>query len=707
MSSDIPVGEKTILGHPRGLVVLFFTEMWERFSYYGMRALLTLYLVQHFLYSDEKAGVIYGAYISLVYVMSVVGGVLSDKYLGQRKAVTFGAILLVLGHFGMAFEGSGSKEYISFNGAEYVMEDQDRDKFRKLYLDYEGEKRRVVFDSQNYAEVTGLPGGMTKLEPMSDDGDGNITGDYRIDKTSRTIFQKVCATISLGCAGPEPTTTMLWDGKSYDLKSGSDKVMEDGKEVEKKYLSTNMNGSAVKIYEKTDTDLVILETATEITPEDIMLRAKGDDAANVTEFARIKHKTYETRNEKQALYLYILFLSLSLIIAGVGFLKPNISTIVGDLYEKYDQRRDSGFTLFYMGINLGSFLSTWTCGILGIYWGWAWGFGLAGIGMVAGLLTFLFLQDWLEGKAEPPNPAKLKEKAFGPVNFEWMCYLIGFGVVAFAMTLVMHAEYVGKLGIIAGVAMFLYLIWYSFAKLRGSERSRLWAATYFAMAQIPFWSLFEQAGSSLTLFTSRLVDTNILGWNVPTPVFQSLNAGFIFIFAPIVAWLWIWMAKKKIEPSTPVKFAFGVMGAGLGYMALVGGINATGSSLLTPVFFIFAIYWIHTMAELLLSPVGLSAMTKLAPAQAVGLVMGAWFVYSGLGNLLSGTISAAAGADTIGGEIIDKVAAKENYTKVFSGVGWIGIAIGFAMLLFSPVVKKWMAEADIEDDREMDAVGNN
>lgn len=695
MANDIPVGEKTILGHPRGLVVLFLTEMWERFSYYGMRALLTLYLVQHFLYTDGRAGVIYGAYISLVYIMSVIGGVLSDKYLGQKKAVIFGGILLVLGHFGMAFEGSGSKEFIKFNGSEYSIEDKDRDRFRKLYLsDYEGNKRRIVFDSENYATIAGLPGGEAQYKPMMDDGEGNVSGDYRIEKTTRSFFQNICAFVSLSCAGPEPRTNLILNNTEYELTFDK---------KEKVYLG-EIEGSNFTLKEMTDTDVVILETDSDIKPADVVLR--GADA-NVSVLKRIEDGTYTTRNEKQKFYLYMLFLSLSLIIAGVGFLKPNISTIVGDLYEKYDVRRDSGFTLFYMGINLGSFLSTWTCGIIGIYWGWAWGFGLAGIGMVVGLITFVTLQHWLEGKAEPPNPAKLKEKAFGPINYEWACYIAGFMVVAVAMTLVMHADVVEWLGLIVGIAMFAYLIGYSFVKLQGSDRTRLWAATYFAMAQIPFWSLFEQAGSSLTLFTSRLVDTNILGWDVPTPVFQSLNAGFIFIFAPIVAWLWIWLSKKSWEPSTPVKFAFGVMGAGLGYLALVGGMNSTGAALLTPVFFIFAIYWIHTMAELMLSPVGLSAMTKLAPAQAVGLVMGAWFVYSGLGNLLSGTIAAAAGAETVGGEIIDKVAAKKNYAQVFSGVGWIGILIGFVMLLISPIVKKWMAESDIEDDREMDAVGQN
>jgi len=340
-----------------------------------------------------------------------------------------------------------------------------------------------------------------------------------------------------------------------------------------------------------------------------------------------------------------------------------------------------------MGINLGAFLATWTCGIIGIYWGWKYGFGLAGIGMLIGLLTFVTFKHWLGGRGEPPDAEKLKKKVFGPINVELACYLSAVLVVGVAITLVRNAEIVGPLSAIIGVLMFVFLIGYSFVRLKGRDRSRLWAATYFAVAQLPFWSLFEQAGSSLTLFTSRLVNTTILGWHVPTPVFQSLNAGFIFIFAPVIAWLWVWMAKRKIEPSTPVKFSIGVFGVGLGYLALVGGMNSTGSALLTPVFFIFALYWIHTMAELMLSPVGLSAMTKLAPPQAVGLTMAAWFVYSGLSNALAGVIAAAAGAETIGGEIIDAVAAKANYASVFSSVGFIAMGIGFVMLLISPIIK--------------------
>ena len=696
-----PSGEKSFLGHPRGLVVLFITEMWERFSYYGMRALLTLYLIQHFLFSDDDASYIYGAYIALVYVMSLIGGILSDKYLGQRKAVTYGAILLVLGHFGMAFEGSGSKQYVSFNGTEYVIEDEGRDKNRKLYIDYEGETRQLVFDSYTTATL-----GERELTPVevdvADDGTETTTGDYRIERTNRSVLQRICALASMSCAGPEPSVTLLLDDQSYNVvtREVTETVTKtvDGEEVEEELTVektfVEMDGSDVLFEETSTTDLEIVDFgADKKSDEDDTVLAtiscgeKDDD----------KCSGYKTRDEKQQLYVYILFLSLSLIIAGVGFLKPNISTIVGDLYKKGDERRDAGFTLFYMGINLGSFLSTWTCGILGIYYGWAWGFGLAGVGMLAGLIVFLAGQSWLEGKAEPPEPAKLKEKVLGPINVEWACYSVGLGIVVLSMILVANAQYVGNLMAAVGVLMFVGLIGYSLVKLRGNERSRMWAGVYFALAQVPFWSLFEQAGSSLTLFTSRLVDTNIFGWNVPTPVFQSLNAGFIFIFAPMVAWLWIWLNKRGWEPSTPVKFAFGVFGAGLGYLALVAGMNTTGPGVLTPVFFIFAIYWIHTMAELLLSPVGLSAMTKLAPARAVGLMMGAWFLYSGLGNAMSGVIASMAGSETVGGEIVDKVAAKENYALVFGNVGWIGMGIGVLMLLVAPIVKGWM-RMDVDAD---------
>lgn len=671
--------EKSFLGHPRGLVICFLTEMWERFSYYGMRGLLLLYLTQHFLFSDQRSNLIYGAYIALVYIMSIIGGVLSDKYLGQRKAVTFGAILLVLGHFGMAFEGSGSKETLLVGDAAYEVDAVGRDDRRQLFIDYAGAPRRIVFNTTQYATI-----GSETYSPINDAGEG----DYVVQKRTRGLFENICAVLGLGCAGPEPSTTLVLDGEDYLLET----VEQDGEAV----LTFMRGGQSYTFEETSDTDILVLSDAsTEKEP---------DTSEPITV---IPDGGYSTAIEKQALFVNILYLSLALIIAGVGFLKPNISTIVGDLYPKGDPRRDGGFTLFYMGINLGSFLATWSCGILGIMLGWAWGFGLAGVGMLLGLIVFQLGQGWLQGVAVPPDPEKLKQKVFGPITVEWACYSSALGIVLGAILLLRSADIVGTLAAIIGVVMFLALIGYSILRMKGRTRTRMWAAVYFAVAQIPFWSLFEQAGSSLTLVTSRLVDTNIFGWDVPTPVFQSLNAGFIFLFAPIVAWMWVALSKRGWEPSTPVKFSIGVFGAGLGYLVLVAGMESVGPAALTPVFFIFAIYWVHTMAELMLSPVGLSAMTKLAPASLVGLFMAAWFVYSGLGNAMSGVIAAAAGAETVGGQIVDVAGAKQNYVQVFSSIGYIGMIIGFVMLLFAPVVKGWMREDTISDQPDASVIGHN
>ena len=711
MASTIDhASEQTFLGHPRGLVICFLTEMWERFSYYGMRGLLTLYLIQHFLFSDKEANLIYGGYIALVYIMSMVGGILSDKYLGQRKAVTFGALLLVAGHFGMAFEGSGSVETLSFNGSSYEVQDKGRDKDRQLFLDYEGEKRRIIFDTDKFIELNGQ-----RLVPINDDGEG----DYVINRTTRGLGQNICNVFGMDCAGPDPSVEIKVNGTTIPVTERKVMVTKDGKQVEEKQMFVTVNGQEVRLEEQNPSDIILLQTATDLkvdverdangTPVRTLTYADSDDETPVigAPLSVVNAGSYETSIEKQGIYVNILFLSLALIIAGVGFLKPNISTIVGDLYPKGDPRRDGGFTLFYMGINLGSFLATWSCGILGIVYGWAWGFGLAGVGMLLGLLVFHFGQGWLGNVANPPSEAKLKEKAFGPINVEWACYLSAVGVVVLCMSLLNYAKIIGPIAAGVGILFFIGFIAYSIIKLEGKARKRMWAALYFAVAQIPFWSLFEQAGSSLTLVTSRLVDTNIAGWNVPTPVFQSLNAGFIFIFAPLIAWLWVWLAKRNWEPSTPVKFALGVFGAGLGYLVLVFGMKSVGPAAMTPVFFIFAIYWVHTMAELMLSPVGLSAMTKLAPARLVGLFMAGWFVYSGLGNALSGVIAAAAGAETVGGQIVDIAGAKKNYIQVFSSIGYIGMGIGVLMLLIAPFIKKWMAEDDIEHEHAVEAVGQD
>ena len=572
--ASTPTTSATLLGHPRGLVILFFTEMWERFSYYGMRSLLILYLTQHFLFSDERSNTLYGAYTALVFVMTIIGGTLADRYLGSRKSVTFGAILLVLGHCGMALEGSGSRQLMTYQGQDY-----------QLTLDGRGgDANRIVVSAQ---------------------------------------------------------------------------------------------GSSPISFNEAATAMLIANPA-----------AVGLPAA-------VPMSEYTLRVEVETFYQNAMYLSLALIIAGVGFLKANISTIVGALYGFGDSRRDSGFTIFYMGINLGSFLSSVACGYLGIVWGWKYGFGLAGIGMVLGLAVFLRYQHWLEGKAEPPDPVKLRQKVLGPLTIEHLCYLSGLAVVALSMLFVVNADlvedsYVGILGLV----VFAVLVGYAFLSCHGVERDRLLAALYFILAQIPFWALIEQTGSSLTLYTDRLSERSVLGWNVPTPVFQALNAAYIVMFAPLLAWLWIALARRGLNPSAPVKFAIGVASAGFGFLALVAGMELSGPAGMTAVSFLFLLYWIHTMGELLVSPVGLSLVTKLAPARAVGLAMGAWFLYSGLANYLSGVIAESTGAETIGGQLVDVAAAKATYIAVYSEVGYLALGIAVLMLALAPFIRKLMHGAD-------------
>jgi POT family proton-dependent oligopeptide transporter len=252
-----------------------------------------------------------------------------------------------------------------------------------------------------------------------------------------------------------------------------------------------------------------------------------------------------------------------------------------------------------------------------------------------------------------------------------------------------NQSYVGILGIL----VFVFLISYAFVRCQGEERDRMLAGIYFILAQIPFWALFEQAGSSLNLFTGRLVDRTIFGWSVPAPVFQSLNAMFIVMFAPLLAWLWISLDKRNLNPSTPVKFAMGVFLAGLGFLSLVAGMKTSGETGMTAVYFIFLIYWIHTMGELMVSPVGLSAVTKLAPAHAVGMTMGAWFLFSGLSNYLAGVIASTTGAETIGGQLADAASAKTTYAAVYTQVGYIAMGIAIAMLVISPFIKRMMHNA--------------
>ena len=593
---------KTFLGHPRGLVILFLTEMWERFSYYGMRALLVLYLTQHFLFGPAEAQGIYAAYAALVYLMPVIGGMIADKYLGSRKAVIIGAVLLVAGHFTMAFEGTGGQEYLTVGDTEYALEVEGRDTDRRIFA---------------------------------------VNGDER---TEVRITSEGVSTV-----GAEPSAAIAADAVA--------------------------TGTA--------------EALTGETPEAAAgAAAPAVEATETAGFpASVSSGEYSLRTERDLSAEPILFLALSLIIVGVGFLKANISTVVGALYEENDPRRDGGFTIFYVGINLGSFLATAACSYLGIRYGWAYGFGLAGIGMLFGLLTFILGQSWLEGRGAPPVPLKGRSILGIPVaGFFWVAGL----VAVFPTWLLMQRHELIEMVLpwAAGV-IFLLVVGYTVIKLHGAERSRMLVAQVLIFFSVLFWALFEQAGSSLTLFADQ--STEMPSWFNAAQT-QMFNPGIIVIGGPLMAALWVWLAKRNAEPSTPVKFSFGLMFVGLGFLVLMwAAANMANSDFRVPLTFLFLTYLFHTIGELCLSPVGLSMITKLSVERVVGLMMGVWFLSSSVAHIAAGLIAKATATDTVAGVVTDRAEALSTYGSIFGTIGWVGVGVGVFLLLISPILKKGMA----------------
>ena len=553
---------ETVAGHPRGLFVLFYAEMWERFSYYGMRALLVLYLTKHWLFSDSDSNLIYGAYGALVYITPVLGGIIADRYLGQRKAVIFGGVLLAIGHGLMAVEGGGGQS--------------------------------------------------------------------------------------------DPVINVFWS-------------------------------------------------------------------------------------------------ALAFIIVGSGFLKANISVIVGQLYKISDIRRDAAYTIFYMGVNVGAALGTILVGYLGETIGWSYGFGLAGIGMVIGLLIFVIGKPALQGRGEAPTVLTRSR--------EGSLYAIGVAAVAVIWMLIQYQNVIQNLLIVSGVSMLAFVLFqavfqfpygaikaapqgrvlamvfalaallYAMLSLSGSwplagmaipamgyslsaatlvvvvafiavivicamerraianePRDRMFAMLFLIALNPLFWGLFEQAGGSLNLYTDKFVDKG----GVPTSLFQSINPIYIVLFAPFFAALWQYLGRKGLEPSAPAKFGLALTQVGLGFLLFVWGANSVGGAAMTPVLFVFLIYLLHTTAELCLSPVGLSAMARLAPLHLASFVMGAWFYMTAVGNFVAGKIGEATGGE--GGAM-----SKDLTLAIYSKIGWIAIGISVLVLLVSPIVKRWMHLDTLED----------
>jgi POT family proton-dependent oligopeptide transporter len=503
--------------HPRGLFVCFATELWERFSYYGMRALLVFYLMQHFLFSEQQSYPIYGAYTALVYMTPVLGGLIADRYLGARKAVTLGAVLLVLGHFGMVLEGA-------------------------------------------------------------------------------------------------PATRHMIDGVAV------------------------------------------------ITRDDTSLQ--------------------------------IFYLSLALIITGVGFLKTNATALVGALYERNDPRRDAGFTIFYMGINIGGAAAPLLCGWVGQTYGWRYGFGIAGLGMLAGLFSFLRGQRHLLGHAEPPDPQWLRQRVIAGLNRETLIYAGAVGLVIAAWLVLNQRQIVGPMLSVFGAGTGLVVLYYAFARCTAVERDRLLVCATLLVFTIGFWAFYEQMGSSLNVFADRMVDRSVFGYEIPASMFQGLPSIFIILFAPLASSLWLHLGQRGRDPSAAIKFSLAITLIGLAFLVLSWGLDLTAAGEKVALGWFVLNFFLMTSGELCLAPVGMAMVTKLAPQRIVGVMTGAFFLAYSASSFISGLIAQLTAPNIPGQVPAHPGAALENYASVYTNLGLLALGIATVLFLLSPLLTRRMHAAN-------------
>ena len=483
-------------GHPKGLMTLFFSEMWERFCYYGMRVLLTLYLVKSLMKGDADAALIYGAYTGLVYAAPILGGKMADKYLGYRNAVLLGAILMALGEF-----------------------------------------------------------------------------------------------LILG----------------------------------------------------------------------------GTD--------------------------HFLLIGMGALIVGNGYFKANISTIVGKLYKDNDPRRDSGFTIFYIGINIGALLATTVVAFVGETYGFKYGFGLAGFGMLLGLIIFWTGRHNYEAAPGLGFTEEGIKKVFGPLNKAHVVAIFSLLIIPIAYYLIQNNSWLDYLllGLFIYISISLIMAGRTADKLENVSiwRDRMIALIIFMIINIAFWACFEQAGTSLTLFADRNVDRSILGWEMPASMTQFFNPFFIIVFGSIFSVMWVKLAEKGRNPSIPMKFALGIFQLALGFLVTTIGLQFVNESFQVPLLTLFFLYLLHTTGELFLSPIGLSMVTKLSPKNIAGTAMGAWFLSFAIANYLGGKIASLTGGHD--GEVaLTASEGLEKYTSVFSTIGFVLIGIAILIALLNKPIKKLM-----------------
>jgi POT family proton-dependent oligopeptide transporter len=330
-----------------------------------------------------------------------------------------------------------------------------------------------------------------------------------------------------------------------------------------------------------------------------------------------------------------------------------------------------------MGINVGAAIGTLIAGWLGETYGWAYGFGAAGVGMLLGLIVFVWGKPLLMGRGEAPDPARLKMPVAG-LRLEWLLYLIGLVSVFVIWGLVQYQDVIQNLLIVSGILLLGYVL-YSAFKLDPHARDRMLVILFLIALNPLFWGLFEQAGGSLNLYTDRFVDRQ----GVPASLFQSINPIYIVLLGPIFAALWVFLGRRGLEPSAPAKFGLALLQVGFSFLVFVWGASMVGPEIATPVLFVFLIYLFQTTGELCLSPVGLSAMNRLAPKHLASLIMGAWFYMTAVGSFVAGKIGEATGGH-------DGEMTKQATLDVYSTIGWWTIAIGGAVLLISPLIKRMM-----------------
>lgn len=484
-----------IKGHPKALYMLFFTEMWERFTFYGMRALLILFMVSQFGYADDKANLIYGSYQALVYAMPLFGGMLADRLLGSRRSIVFGGITMAIGSFTMA-----------------------------------------------------IPGG--------------------------EVF---------------------------------------------------------------------------------------------------------------------FYIGMGLIVCGNGFFKPNISTIVGDLYTENDPRRDSAFSLFYMGINLGAFLGGLLCGYVGQNVSWHAGFGLAGVFMLLGLVVFSRGRGLLEGRGEALPGSQVNAVAFAGIKWEWVVYGLAWLCVPVFVLLLLNYTVMDYVMNPLALAALVYLVVMAFLQTDKAATQKMLAAIVMICFSVLFWGFYEQGGGSLNLYALRNVDLGLFGGQgAAAAVNNSINPFYVILLSPVFATMWVALAMRKLEPSTPMKFALAFLQLALGYYLFVLGAKSANNGMV-PFFFFAAGYLLMSTGELCLSPIGLSMVTKLSPARLVGMMMGAWFLASAMGQFVAGKIGALMKVDTEGGQAT--LSAAESlpiYSGTFEYITYVSLGAGAILLALTPVLRRWM-----------------